>query len=167
MFRSPIHRCRRSSWTSWSSYITAVSAKSATVLFLTPPLSLLLGGFLGEDEAHQLALHPWPSHQQWEHCPWWSEMAAFIAMIASHVLTHSFHLLLKQFGRPPSQLLWELQICVKSGVNHFSQHVMGLSEFHDTLSSVVLNFGVILAIKALALICLWSAAATVPPLPFG
>jgi hypothetical protein len=30
---------------------------------------------------------------------------------------------------------------VKSGVNYLNQHVMGLSEFHDTLSTIILHFG--------------------------
>jgi hypothetical protein len=29
---------------------------------------------------------------------------------------------------------------MKSTVNHFSQHFMGLSEFHDTLSLIILHF---------------------------
>ncbi len=51
------------------------------------------------------------------------------------------YLLLKLFGHPPGQLLWEQKIPVKSGVNNFSWHVMELSEFHGTLSPVILNCG--------------------------
>jgi hypothetical protein len=36
---------------------------------------------------------------------------------------------------------WERQIVVKSGVNYLSRHVMGLSEFHDTLSTIILHLG--------------------------
>ncbi len=36
---------------------------------------------------------------------------------------------------------WERQIVVKSGVNRLSRHVMGLSKFHDTLSTIILHFG--------------------------
>ncbi len=51
------------------------------------------------------------------------------------------HLLIKQFGHPPGWLLWALQILVKSGMNHFSQHIMGLSDFPDTLPPCILHFG--------------------------
>jgi hypothetical protein len=35
----------------------------------------------------------------------------------------------------------ELQIIVKSAVNCFSWQIMGLSKFHDTLSTIILHFG--------------------------
>ncbi len=36
---------------------------------------------------------------------------------------------------------WERQILVKCGVNRFSRHIRGLSEFHDTLLMIILHFG--------------------------
>jgi hypothetical protein len=37
--------------------------------------------------------------------------------------------------------LLKRQILVKNGVNRFSRHMIGLSEFHDTLSVNILHFG--------------------------
>jgi hypothetical protein len=50
---------------------------------------------------------------------------------------------------------------VKSVVNHFSQHILGLSDF----PGITLLLAAILAIEASALACLWSSAAGFPP-PF-
>ncbi len=36
---------------------------------------------------------------------------------------------------------WKWQILVKSSVNCFNWHIMGLSEFHDTLATIILHFG--------------------------
>ncbi len=36
---------------------------------------------------------------------------------------------------------WKRQILVKSSVNHFNRHIMGLSEFNDTLVTIILHFG--------------------------
>ncbi len=36
---------------------------------------------------------------------------------------------------------WKWQILVKSGMNCFNWHIVGLSEFHDSLSTIILYFG--------------------------
>ncbi len=36
---------------------------------------------------------------------------------------------------------WKRQILVKSGVNCFNRHIVGMSEFHDTLLKLILHFG--------------------------
>ncbi len=36
---------------------------------------------------------------------------------------------------------WKRQILVKSSVNCFNRHIMSLSEFHDTLTTIILHFG--------------------------
>ncbi len=56
-------------------------------------LQLLLGGLMGEDEASQLALCPWPTHQCWICCPrWWRNHSNDLFIL---------HFLLRQFGHPP------------------------------------------------------------------
>jgi hypothetical protein len=49
---------------------------------------------------------------------------------------------------------------MKSTVNHFSQHFMGLSEIHDTLSLIILHFSGGMVMEAFALRFLRSANAT-------
>jgi hypothetical protein len=44
-------------------------------------------------------------------------------------------------GRPTNIENVVRQILVKSGVNCFNQHIVGLSEFHATLSTIILYFG--------------------------
>ncbi len=63
------------------------------------------------------------------------------AVIACHVLDRLFSSPRKAVWSPTWPTSWELQIIVKNGVNRFSRHVMSLSEFHDTLSMIILHFG--------------------------
>jgi hypothetical protein len=49
---------------------------------------------------------------------------------------------------------------VKSFVNCFSQHVMGLRDFPDTLLLVIHHFGSDIGNESFLLRCLWSSAAT-------
>ncbi len=63
---------------------------SAAVRFLTLLSRSPFGGFLGEDEAHQHALHHWPTHQKWGNYSGWSRNEAIITMNASHVLTRFY-----------------------------------------------------------------------------
>ncbi len=77
-----------------------------------------------------------------------------LTIIAKDHLAHSqlllLHLLVKYFVYPPGWLLWGLQILVKSAMNHFSKHIMGLSKFHDTLLPVILNFSGIIGCGSLS-----------------
>jgi hypothetical protein len=105
------------------------------------PLQLLLGGLLGEGEAGQLALHPWLFHQQWDGCLRLSKNSSdYLYKRLACPDSLLLHLLVKQFDCPPSQLLWELQILVKSGMNRFMGNVIGLSELSDALPPVILSF---------------------------
>ncbi len=36
---------------------------------------------------------------------------------------------------------WKRQFLLKSSINRFNRHTMDLSEFHDTLSTIILHFG--------------------------
>ncbi len=97
---------------------------------------LLPGGLLGEGEAGRLAFQPQPAHQKWEHCQRWSRYGGYhcykgLACPASFLL----HLL----GYLAGWFLWEQQVLLKSGMNHFSWHASGLSEFPDTLPLVIFH----------------------------
>ncbi len=59
---------------------------------------------------------------------------AIITVNALHVLTATSSSFRPAIWAPtPGQLLGDLQILVKSGMNHTSQHTMGLGEFSDIL----------------------------------
>ncbi len=94
------------------------------------PLLLLLGGHLDEGEAGKLILHPRPTHWQWERCSrWWSSHGDYRYECLTCPDSLLLHLLVKQFGNPPGWFFWELQIFAKSGINCFSQNVMGCVSF--------------------------------------
>ncbi len=46
----------------------------------------------------------------------------------------------KTVFHPPGRLLWELRHSHESGVNHSGRHFMGLREFSDILSAVIVQF---------------------------
>jgi hypothetical protein len=68
------------------------------------------------------------------------EMVAFIAMNTLHILTCSF--IISSLSNLVTHLanFFENWRSVKRGMNYFSWHVMGLSEFPDTLSPIILHF---------------------------
>jgi hypothetical protein len=107
----------------------------------TPILSLL-GGLLSENEVGQLSLRPWLPLKQWERCLRLSKKKGRHCF--GHLTRHK-KLLRHSQGRPlvqpPDRLLWELRRFHESGVNGSGRHVMGLSEFPDILSPVILHFG--------------------------
>jgi hypothetical protein len=73
----------------------------------------------------------------------WTPHTSWLALSSSHC---------SSVLATTSQLLGELQILVKNGMNHFSWHIMCLSEFPNIFSPFILCF-------------LWSAATRFPPLP--
>ncbi len=125
-----------------SYYRWSASVKFAAVLFLVPSSQPLLGGLLSENEAGQLALRPRPPLKQWER---------FLRLSKNRGhhhfgrLTHPASVLLHLQGKPfvdtPGWLLKELRHSHKSGVNRSGRHIMGLSEFPDSLLPVILHFG--------------------------
>ncbi len=143
LFSFSQYGCRQSSCTSGSALSTARALQRSLPPshFSYGPLLLILGILLAEGEAAQIALHCQMTHQQWEHCPSCSRGKAITAMTTLHILQSLLlHLCVKHFGYPPGWLLWERQIFMKSDVNHFIRHVMGLSEFHNTLLLIILQF---------------------------
>ncbi len=104
-------------------YRWSASAKLSAAQFLIPPLPLLLGG-------------PWV---RWGRPTCSPTVRTLSKMVKKPQwswpdhLPHSQSLLLclpvKHFGHPPGGLLLELQILLKSGVNHFSRLIMSLSNF--------------------------------------
>jgi hypothetical protein len=106
------------------------------------PISVLIGGLLSENEAGQLALRPRPLLKEWERC---LRLSKNSGRHRFGRLTRPESLLLhhqgKPFFHPPGWLLWELRRSHERGVNHSGRHVMGLREFCDILSPVILKFG--------------------------
>ncbi len=106
------------------------------------PISVLIGGLLGENEGGQLSLRPRPPLKQWERCLRMSEDRGrhlFSRLIRPASLL--FHLQGKPFVNTPGRLLWELRCSHESGVNRSGRHVKGLREFPDILLPVILQFG--------------------------
>jgi hypothetical protein len=106
------------------------------------PISALPGGLLSENEAGQLALHPRPPLKEWECC---------LKLSKNHSchrfgrLAHPELLLLrlkgKLFGCPPWMTSLRGSGYPESDMNRSGRHVIGLSEFPDTLLPVILHFG--------------------------
>ncbi len=116
----------------------SASAMSAATLFLARPLPLLLGGLLGKGEAGHLALHLWPTHQQWEHClRWWRNCSEnrYKRPACPNLLL--LHLLVILFWQTPCWLLQELQILVK---NRWTGLVVTQSPW-ASFTLVILHFG--------------------------
>ncbi len=117
-------------------YHRSASAKFAATPFLHP-LQLLLWGWGHPARSSPLADSPTlrtlskmvkKLRQSWL----WSPDTFWMApSFSSHEAVWSFTWLTS----------WGLQILVKSGMNHFSQHIVGLSEFHHTLLTIILYFG--------------------------
>ncbi len=123
-----------------SSYCRRASVKFTAAPFFVP-LQLLLGGLLIEAEAGQPAFCP-PADpptvrtlsemvkKLWRSSLWLSGTFRIAPSSSPHKAVWSLSWLTS----------WEQQTLVKSGVNHFNQHIVGLSEFHDTLSMIILRF---------------------------
>ncbi len=135
--------CWQSSHAACSTSITAgMPPQSLMLCLFSPPLPHLLRGLLGEDEAASLLfIAGWLTDsdkvvQKGQKATVSDHLRDCLAWSQSLLLC----LLVKHFGPPPGWLLWELQILVKNDVNSFSWHIMGPSEFHDTLLLVILHF---------------------------
>ncbi len=121
------------------------------------PIPALPGGLLSENEAGQLALCPWPPLKEWECCLKLSKNRGRHRFGRHRFGRHRFsrhrfgrlacpeslllHLKGKPFGRPPWPTSLRASGYPESAVNRSGRHVMGLSEFPDTLLLVVLHFG--------------------------
>ncbi len=124
-----------------SHYLRSASAKFAAIPFFYP-LQLLLGGLLIDAEAGQCALQPQHTVppvrmlSKMVKKPWrsllWLPGTFSIAPSSSPR---------KAVWLPTWLTSWELQIVVNSGVNYFSRQIMGLSDFHDILLTIILHFG--------------------------
>ncbi len=124
------------------------------------PISALPGGLLSENEAGQRALRPWPPLKEWECCLKLSKNRGrhcFGRLARPESLL--LHLKGKPFGCPPWPTFLRASGYPESGVNHSGWHVMGLSQFPDTLSPVILHFSSNISDRSISceiyLICRW------------
>ncbi len=123
------------------------------------PIPFFLAGLLVDGEANQLPLHITLTHPQWEcylRLSWNHSDHSYKCLACPDLLL--LHLHVQQFGHPNGKLIWELQMLVKSGMNHFMWYPVSLSKFPDILLSVI-TLVAILAMEALS----W--AFSNPPLP--
>ncbi len=103
---------------------------------------------------------PWPTHQEWEHCPrWWRSWGNYHHERLVYPDSLLLHLLLKLFGRPTGRLLWELQICGKSGMNRLVNTAWAWASFVTVSCWSFSTSLVILMMEAFAFRFLWSSSA--------